>query len=324
MCTAITYRTRDHYFGRSLDLEYSYQETVTITPRNYSFSFRKLPELKNHYAIIGVAYVLEDYPLYYDATNEKGLSMAGLHFPGSAVYNPCQAGVDNVATFELIPWILGQCATVDQAQSLLERANIADLSFREDLPASTLHWFLADQTRSVTVEAVREGLKIYPNPVGVLTNEPPFPFHMAHLSHYMGLSAKQPQNRFAPQVELIPYSRGMGGIGLPGDLSSASRFVKAAFTKCNSVSGDSEEESVGQFFHILDSVEQQRGAVEVGEGKLVTTVYASCCNMDRGIYYYTTYDNRQITAVDLHKENLEGETLVSYPLIQGQQICYQN
>ena len=324
MCTAAVYQTKDHYFGRNLDLEYSYQESVTIAPRNYPFSFRKLPEMKTHYAIIGMAYVLEGYPLYYDATNEKGLSMAGLNFPGSAAYSPCQVGKDNVTTFELIPWLLGQCATVDQAQRLLEGVNLADLAFRADLPPAPLHWFLADQKRSITVEAVREGLKIYPNPVGLLTNEPPFLFQMAHLSHYMGLSAQQVENRFAPQVELIPYSRGMGAIGLPGDLSSASRFVKAAFTKLNSVSGDSEEESVSQFFHILGSVEQQRGTVEVGEGKLVTTVYSSCCNMDRGIYYYTTYENRQITAVDLHKEDLEGNALVSYPLIQEQQICCQN
>ena len=89
MCTAAVYQTKDHYFGRNLDLEYSYQESITIAPRNYPFSFRKLPEMKTHYAIIGMAYVLEGYPLYYDATNEKGLSMAGLNFPGSAAYSPC-------------------------------------------------------------------------------------------------------------------------------------------------------------------------------------------------------------------------------------------
>ncbi len=324
MCTAAVYQTKDHYFGRNLDLEYSYRESVTITPRNYPLSFRKLPAQKKHYALIGMAYVLAGYPLYYDATNEAGLSMAGLHFPGSAVYSPCRAGRDNVASFELIPWLLGQCATVEQARQRLEGVNLTDLAFQAELPPTPLHWLLADQEQSVTVEAVRTGLKVYPNPVGLLTNEPPFPFQLAHLSHYMGLSARPAENRFAPGVELIPYSRGMGAIGLPGDLSSASRFVKAAFGKLNSVSGASEEESVSQFFHILGSVEQQRGTVDLGEGKLVTTVYTSCCNMDRGIYYYTTYENRQITAVELHKEDLEGIALISYPLIREQQMFHQN
>jgi choloylglycine hydrolase len=116
----------------------------------------------------------------------------------------------------------------------------------------------------------------------------------------------------------------MGALGLPGDLSSASRFVKVAFTKMNSLSGDSESESISQFFHILGSVEQQRGCVHMGEGKYEITLYTSCCNTDKGIYYYTTYENSQITAVDMHREDLEGNVPVSYPLITGQQIKYQN
>ena len=116
----------------------------------------------------------------------------------------------------------------------------------------------------------------------------------------------------------------MGAMGMPGDLSSASRFVKAAFTRMNSVSGNSEEESVSQFFHILGSVEQQRGCVCLGEGKYEITVYSSCCNMDRGIYYYRTYENSQITAVDMHKEATDGKALIRYPMIKEQQIRYQN
>ena len=106
----------------------------------------------------------------------------------------------------------------------------------------------------------------------------------------------------------------MGGIGLPGDLSSVSRFVKAAFTKLNSISGWSESESISQFFHILGSVAQQRGCVCMQEGKYEITIYSSCCNLEKGIYYYKTYDNHSITAVELHKENLDGEELICYPL----------
>ena len=116
----------------------------------------------------------------------------------------------------------------------------------------------------------------------------------------------------------------MGGIGLPGDLSSASRFVKVAFTKLNSVSGTSESESISQFFQILGSVTQQRGLCDVGDGKYEYTIYSSCCNMDKGIYYYTTYENSQITGVDMYKENLEGTKLVNYPLVSGQQINFVN
>ena len=147
---------------------------------------------------------------------------------------------------------------------------------------------------------------------------------MQRLNDFSYLSPKQPENNFSDKLSFDMYSRGMGAIGLPGDLSSASRFIRVAFTKMNSVSGDSEKESVSQFFHILGSVDQQRGCCEVADGKYEITLYTSCCNATKGIYYYTTYENHQITAVDMHRENLDGETLVHYPVVTGEHILWQN
>lgn len=324
MCTAITYQTRDHYFGRNLDLEYSYRETVTVTPRSFPLVFRKMGKLERHYAMIGMAFVAGGYPLYYEASNEKGLSMAGLNFPGNARYQPERPGRDNVTPFELIPWVLGQCADLKQARACLERVSLLDEAFSPELPLTPLHWMAADREGALTVEPGEEGLKLYENPVGVLTNNPPFPHQMLNLTNYMGLTREQPQNRFCPGLELTPYSRGMGALGLPGDLSSQSRFVRACFTKLNAVSGESEEESVSQFFHILTSVEQQRGCVRLADGRYECTLYSSCCNTDRGIYYYTTYENRAPAAVDMHREDLEGERLVSYPLLKSLRVQKQN
>lgn len=323
MCTAASFKTRDHYFGRNLDLEYSYHETVTITPRDFPFHFRKMGLIAHHYAMIGMAFVAQDYPLYYDATNEKGLSMAGLNFPGNACYFPEAEGKDNVAPFELIPWILCQCETVAQARTLLSKMNLMKMDFSAQLPASPLHWMIADKEESIVVESVKEGLKVYDDPAKVLTNNPTFDYHMTNLINYMGLSPKQPENSFGPGLELTPYSRGMGGMGLPGDLSSASRFVKAAFTRLNSVCGDSESASISQFFQILGSVAQQKGCVLVGD-KYEYTIYTSCCNTDQGIYYYNTYENSQLSCVHLHHENLDSDGLISFPLIQGQQVLSQN
>lgn len=324
MCTAITYKTKDHYFGRNLDLEFSYDERVTITPRNYPFHFRKSKDLESHYAMIGMAFVAEGYPLYYEATNEKGLSMAGLNFPGNASYKPEEPGKDNIAPFEFIPWILGQCASIAEVRERLEHMNLVNIHFGDELPLSPLHWMISDREESITVECVKEGMKIYENPVGVLTNNPTFDMQMFNLNNYLHLSVEKPVNCFSKDLNLEPYSRGMGAMGLPGDLSSASRFVKAAFTKMNSVSGDSESGSISQFFQILGSVAQQRGCVHMGEGKYEITIYSSCCNTDKGIYYYTTYENSQITGVDMMKEDLEGREVIVYPLIKGQQIRMEN
>lgn len=324
MCTAATYKTKDFYFGRTLDYEFSYGDEITITPRNYAFDFRHTSTCSSHYAIIGMAHIAGNYPLYYDAINEKGLGMAGLNFVGNAVYAEPDDSKENVAQFEFIPYILSKCASVSDAKNLLASINLTDTPFSEKLPTAQLHWIIADENGCITVESMADGLHIYDNPVGVLTNNPPFETQMFLLNNYMSLSAKQPQNTFANGLKLNSYSRGMGAIGLPGDLSSASRFVRVAFTKMNSISGESENESVSQFFHILGSVDQQRGCCEVSEGKYEITIYTSCCNAAKGIYYYTTYNNHQISAVDMHRENLDGTELIRYPLITEQQINFQN
>ncbi len=324
MCTAATYKTKDFYFGRTLDYEFSYGDEITVTPRNYPFEFRSMGKMEKHYAMIGMAYVAGDYPLYYDAVNEKGLGMAGLNFVGNAVYRDYADGMDNVAQFEFIPWILGQCASVKEARVLLRKINLVNIPFSKELPLAQLHWIIADRNEAITVESVKDGIKVYDNPVGVMTNNPTFEEQMFNLNNYMNLSPKQPQNNFSDKLPLHTYSRGMGALGLPGDLSSQSRFVRVAFTKMNSVSGDSESESVSQFFHILGSVDQQRGCCDVGEGKYEFTIYTSCCNTDKGIYYYTTYENHQITGVDMFKEDLEVSSLVRYKPVTGEQIKMQN
>lgn len=324
MCTAATYQTKDFYFGRNLDLYYSYQEVVTVTPRRFPFPFRNGTLLQEHYAMIGMATIAEGYPLYYEATNEKGLSLAGLNFPGNAVYQPFCPGKDNVASFELIPWILGQCENVEVALEILQNIQIWDTPFSDVFPPSPLHWMLADRNRCIVLEPMANGLEIHENPFGVLTNNPPFDFHRYNVARYLNLTTDEPINRFSDQVTLQPFSLGMGSTGLPGDPSSPSRFVKAAFVKLNSRSGSSEAESVSQFFHILSSVAQQRGITGVDGGKFEYTLYSSCCNADRGIYYYTTYENSQITAVDMHKENLDGREIVRYPLNKVQDIRREN
>ena len=324
MCTAATYKTKDFYFGRTFDYEFSYGEEVVITPRNYCFDFRRKGAMRNHYAMIGTAYVADQYPLYYEAVNEKGLGMAGLNFEGNACYFGESADKDNISPFELISWILSQCETTADARVLLEKINLVNIPFSEQLPLSPLHWIIADKDQSITVESVKDGLKVYDNPVGVMTNNPPFDKQLFSLNNYRHLQTTNPENTFGPSLELDAYSRGMGGIGLPGDLSSQSRFARVAFTKMNSLSKDDEMSSVSQFFHILESVAQQRGLCNLGDGKYEITIYTSCFNARTGVQYYNCYDNHQISKVDMHKEDLDGKDLVRYPLITEEQIHAQN
>ena len=313
MCTAISIKMREHYFGRNLDLEYSLNECVVVTPRHFPLKFSRSEDICEHLAFIGTAIVEEGTPLHFDGTNEKGLSIAGLRF-AEACYKKEELGKDNIASFEFIPWILCQCESINEARRLLRHTNITDFSFSKKYQASPLHWIISDSKGSLTVEATENKINIYENPAGILTNSPEFPWHMFNLNNYMHLTENPPKNRLFKELELKPYSRGMGAMGLPGDLSSASRFVRAAFTKEKILKKSSETKSVGQFFHVLDSVCQQKGAVKLPDGKYEYTVYSSCCNTDSGVYYYKTYYDSSIRAIDMFRENLDSAVLCVYPM----------
>ena len=324
MCTAISWKNKGHYFGRTLDHTCSFGEEVTVTPRNFPLRFRHAGALPRHYAIVGMAHTDQEYPLYYDAVNEKGLAIAGLNMEGFTHYPPACPGKTNIAHFELIPWLLGQCGDAAQAVEKLREAVLSDDTFSPEHPAARLHWLIADSREAFALEALEDGLHIWSNPVGVLTNSPPFPQQLFQLRNFMHLTAGMPRNRFAPSLSLEPYSYGMGALGLPGDLSSQSRFIRAAFMQRNSHCPPRQETEVSQFFHILDTVQQPKGCTRCEDDTLEYTLYASCCDTARGIYYYSTYENRQIQAVELHREDLEGQRLIRYPLSTRQSIRIQN
>ena len=296
MCTAVHFQNR--YFGRNLDYDHSFGEEVVLTGQEYLFVFPEGKVMRNHHAILGTALVQEGYPLYFDAMNEKGLAMAGLLFAGNAVYHQPVVGKDNIPSWAFIPWVLGQCESVEEAEKLLENLNLTDIPFSESLPPSPLHWMIADRERSLVVESMADGLHIYENPVGVLTNNPPFPFHLKNLNQYLNLSAEEPQNRFSERIALQPFSRGMGAMGLPGDWSSPSRFVRAAFVCANAVS----DGGISQFFHILSAVEQPKGCVRLKNGGLEHTLYSSCCDLREGVYYCNTYADRNIRNISFPTE----------------------
>lgn len=321
MCTALNFCGKNHFFGRTLDVECSYGESVAVSPRNFDFKFGCGATQK--YALIGAAHVAGGYPLYYDAINERGLGAAALNFPAYARYHSEKEGALNVAPFEFIPFILTTCQNLAEAKELLSRVNIVDKNFSDELKNTPLHFIIADSTGAITVESVESGLKIYDNPLGILTNAPEFPMQVFALNDYMSLTREPPQNTFCPRLPLADYSRGMGALGLPGDLSSKSRFIRAAFIAANSLCDD-EKEEMAQFFHILGGVEQQRGCVRLKDGRFEYTVYTSCADAKRGIYYYETYYGTCVSAVDMHRENLDGCKVAVYPMKNTDKIVWKN
>lgn len=312
MCTAVFDNRCGHYFGRTLDLEYSLGEEVVICPGRYELSFLNVRAGECHLAIMGTAAVRDGFPLYYDAVNEAGVAAAALNFPISAKYSDYRAGRLNLASFELIPYLLGSCTDLGEVKKQLSRVNVTSTAFSEALAASPLHWIFADRSGSLVFECSESGAFVYDNPIGVLTNEPRFEYQLIRLSDYMGLDAKAPKNNLSGEYDPIRYSRGLGGFGLPGDFSSASRFVRATFVK-NHISADGAE-GVERFFHIMDSVFVPRGCVVTDEGREVETVYTSAIDLDTLTYHYTTYSSRNVRSVRFAEGRMLGSALLRYPM----------
>lgn len=327
MCTAINYVNGHHYIGRNLDWETDFPNDVVITPRNFEFHWRNGKTLKSHNAIIGMAIIQNNYPLYFEGANDKGIGMVGTSFAGFAKYFPKKEGKENIASFELIPYILGQAQTLQQARELFEGLNVWNENFSAQQPASPLHWLIGSKDGSFVVECTEEyGMKIYDDPWGVLTNGPTYEWMTYNMANYSILTQKVPTVTFAPDVKGFNlYSRGMGSFGLPGGVDSASRFIRAAFTKLNSVCDkDDALKNVSEYFHCLTNVQQVSGETEIKPGQFEITQYSCCCDTDTGIFYYTTYYNQSINAVDMNKEDLDGDQLISYPVIKTAEIITQN
>ena len=324
MCTCIKYKTKDNYFGRNLDLEYRFNEKVVITPRNYEFRLKNGNVINTKYSIIGMATISGNYPLYAEASNEKGLSIAGLYFPKNAYYFDNDDNKLSLAPYELIPYFLGMYSSIKEIKELILNLNITNIPFSDKYPVSELHWMISDNDDCIVIEQMKDGLKVYENPYGVLTNNPPFHYQITNIINYRNLTPNYVESRFSDKVNLGQYGQGMGVIGLPGDNTPTSRFVRATFNKLNSISEDDEMSSITQFFHILDSVSMVKGSTITKEGKCDITTYSSCINTNKGIYYYKTYTNNQITAIKMTEQEKNKKELSIYNLIEDQQIKYEN
>jgi choloylglycine hydrolase len=316
MCTAICL---NGCAGRNLDIEKGYSDALIITPRKYVLPFRKTDNIEEHFAFIGVGTVSRGYPLYYDAANEHGLYMAGLNYVGNAKYHAPKDEQVNLAPYELVPYILSTCKDTYDAEHRLRKINLVDIPFSRELPSAELHFIVADKNRALTVEPDAGGLNIYENKLGVLANNPSFPIQMHNLNNYASLTNEPIKNHFPDSISFNEYSKGMGALGLPGDLSSESRFVRAAFHKLNYV----ENGDITDIFHLLSTVAMPRGSIKLGD-EYEITAYTSAVNLASLVYYYKTYGSVSLCSASLFNENLSSPSLVSYPLITLNDVSSHN
>lgn len=311
MCTCIRIKGKYTYFGRNMDITHSFNERVIITPRNYFIKFKKNKEIKTHYSIIGIGTIIDNYPLYAEAINEYGLAIAGLNFPMNAKYYEDKENKVNLAPYELILYLLSNFKTINEVKEILQDINIINLDFSIDIKLTPLHFMVSDINKSIVIETTDEGMKVYDNPLDVLTNNPPFNYHLENIKNYLYLTNEDPINKINPKINIKSYSYGQGGMGLPGDLSSSSRFIRAFFTKSFL---DLSQNEIHQFFKCLDSVSMIKGLVLI-DNYYEYTRYSSCYNLNEGILYYKTYYSDHINSINMNDYKLDSSNLIYINII---------
>ncbi|MBQ6819716.1 MAG: choloylglycine hydrolase [Clostridium sp.] len=329
MCTALSINTvkGNYFFGRNMDLAYFFNQSVMIIPKSYEFRDLVTGNMvTNKRAIICMGTVIDNHPSIADGMNENGLAAAGLNFAGYAYFEkePVEGKI-NIAPYDFIPWVLSNHDTVEEVKENISNIELVDVPINEKTPCPTLHWMISDKSgNSIVVEKTKEKLTYYNNPVGVLTNNPTFDWHLTNLNEYIYLTPNSPKDTEWSSQELTPLGIGAGTLGIPGDFASVSRFVRAAYIRANEPIIDNDINAVTQFFHMLDYVKMIRGGVMTKEGLEDLTLYSSCMDQEKGVYYYKTYGNNRINAVDMKKENLEGKELKIFEYKNNQDINYQN
>lgn len=305
MCTAI-HLCDEGLFGRTYDYEKSFGEKVVFTPRK----FMKMGESKNSYAMLGVGVVKGESTLYFDGMNEWGLTGAALNFPDYAAYHGASDKKAEIPSGLVLSFVLGFCKSVGEIKALFENVGIGDESVC-GLPTSPLHWIFADSLGACTVESTEDGLKVMYNPYGVLTNSPDFGYHKTRIADYVSLHSGYPENKLTKEP-IYYYSRGMGAVGLPGDYSSSSRFIRALFVKENSIDDGTKQGNINRMRHILSSVSIPRGCVVTKEYEPVSTLYTCIMDMENLTYYTCSYDNQSLRGIRLYPERTDRELFNLY------------
>lgn len=319
MCTAITMQSpqSETYFGRTMDFSYPLAPELYITPKDYEWTnMSHTHKIRNRYSYMGIGQDISPV-IFADGVNEMGFAAAVLYFPGYAEYDtPPEPGQDpqtpSIAALELVNFLLGLCPDVDQAVSLLQRIRIVGLTDPVTQTVAPLHWLLADAKGScLVVEKTAEGLNLMDNPIGVLSNSPDFQWHMTNLRGYMNLSPKQSREVSWNVVSLTPFGQGAGTIGLPGDYTPPSRFVRAAYLKSHTPLPENAGEAVNTCFHILESVSIPKGAVITQRDTPDYTQYTAFINLSTREYFFRTYDNSDIATARLSGETEYGSDMIS-------------
>ena len=331
-CTGITLIADDGtvVHARTMEFAIDIHSDVMMIPRGYvrtgtTPDGKEGLKWKTKYASVGLNGV--GLPVLFDGLNEKGLAAGTFYFPTSAGYMPYTAADADktIAQWEVGSWILENFASVEEVKANIGNIVVPAVVFGGWGFAPEAHYIVHDASgKSIVIEYVGGKLNVHDNPLGVITNSPTFDWHMTNLRNYVNFSMTNvPPVQLGP-IKLLPFGQGSGMLGLPGDFTPPSRFVRAvAFSQSVPKTGD---DAVLEAFHILNQFDIPRGAAREHEkdehGNILAdyTIWTAASDLKAKQYYFRTYENSQIGMVDLMKMNLDGKDMVKISMKGGESI----
>lgn len=330
-CTGITLKPKDGsiIFARTLEFAMDLQSDIIIVPRGKE-SVGTAPgdrpglRWRTKYGAVGAnAFGM---PVTIDGLNDKGLSVGLFYFPGFAKYQEVKAEDFGkaLAPWELGAFLLGTCADVKEAVAAAKTVRVGEVVQKDMGIVPPAHYIVNDANGgSVVLEYVGGELQVHANPLGVMSNSPTFDWHMTNLSNYVTMSAANVEKIDLAGKEIKGLGQGSGMLGLPGDFTPPSRFVRAvAFTK-SAVPVDNAREGVLQAFHLLNQFDIPKGAARgVEQGKEVAdyTLWTSAADLKNLRYYFRTYHNSRIRMVDLKSVDLDAKEIKTISMKGEEQI----
>ncbi len=332
-CTGITLTAADGTVVRARTMEFAIDihSDVIMIPRGYARS-GSTPDGKEgiqwtaKYASVGANGV--GLPVMFDGVNEKGLSMGLFYFPTSAgymPYTPSDAG-KTMAPWELGSWMLENFASVEEVKANIGKIVVPAVVFGPWGFAPEAHFIVQDAAgKSIVIEYVGGKLNVHDNPLGVLTNSPAFDWHMTNLRNYVNFSRTNAPPTILGTVTLQPLGQGSGMLGLPGDFTPPSRFVRAVAFSQSVFKSKNADAAVLEAFHVLNQFDIPKGAAREREkdehGNILAdyTIWTSASDLRAKRFYFRTYESSQIRMVDLMKMNLDAKDIVTLSM-KGEEV----
>ncbi|WP_194191014.1 choloylglycine hydrolase family protein [Clostridium chrysemydis] len=328
MCTSLTLTTKDnkHLLARTMDFPMEFGQSVHFIPRKYKW-VNAIDNSENitKLALVGMAAIIDKHPVFADGVNEKGLACATLYLPGFAKYDLESGEKFGLASYDFVLWMLSKYSNIEEIKEDIKNITFVEKELSLLKIAPPFHWIVTDKSgKSIVVEKTEEGLEVHDNPVGVMTNSPNFKWHLENLRQYIGVHPMQNSKIKLGELELSAFGQGSGTLGLPGDYTPPSRFVRAAYSRQNILDIEGEFKGISGAVHALNSCNIPKGIVMTTDRGTDFTIYTSAMCTESGKYYYSTYENRRLTCIDLFKEDLDSKEIKSYHYKREEDIEFYN